>query len=45
MKAELTGETHSPNCLQKETGESIHEQLDSMSESSRTKIRKYTQEE
>jgi hypothetical protein len=29
--------THSSKCLQKETGESIHSQLDSTSESSRTK--------
>jgi hypothetical protein len=37
--------THSPECLQKETGESIHYQLNSTSESSRTKRSKYTQEE
>jgi hypothetical protein len=37
--------THSSNFLQKETGESLHWQLDSTTESSRTKRSKYTQEE
>jgi hypothetical protein len=36
---------HSSECLQKESGESIHEHLDRTSESSRIKRRKYTQEE
>ena len=38
-------ETHSSECLQEETGESIHYQPNSTPESSTTKIRKYTQEE
>jgi hypothetical protein len=37
--------THSSKCLQKETEESLHQQLDSTPESSRTKRSKYTQEE
>ena len=37
--------THSSKRLQKEAGESLHWQLDSTTESSRTKRSKYTQEE
>jgi hypothetical protein len=37
--------THSSEYLQKETGESIHKQLDSTPESSITKRSKYTKEE
>jgi len=37
--------THSSECLQKETGESMYQQLDSIPKSSRTKRSKYTQEE
>jgi hypothetical protein len=37
--------THTSKCLQKETGESIHWQLDRTIEKSRTKRSKYTQEE
>jgi hypothetical protein len=37
--------THSSECLQKETRESIHEQLDSTPKSSTTKGSKFTQEE
>jgi hypothetical protein len=37
--------THSTECLQKETGESIYYQLKSTPESSRTKRTKFTQEE
>jgi len=37
--------THRSECLQIATGESIYQQLDSTSKSSRTKISKYTQEE
>jgi hypothetical protein len=44
MKAVLKGKLSS-ECLQKETGESIHKQLDSTPESSRTKRNKYSQEE
>jgi hypothetical protein len=36
---------YSSKCLQKETGESLHLQLDSTPESSKTKRSKYTQEE
>jgi hypothetical protein len=45
MKAVPRGKTHSSECLQKESGESIHEQLDSISENSRTKRSKFSQEE
>jgi hypothetical protein len=44
MKAVLRGNLSS-ECLQKETRESIHWQLDSIPKSSRTKGSKYTQEE
>jgi len=37
--------THSSECLQKETGESIYQQLDSIPKGSRTKRNKQTQEE
>jgi len=37
--------THSSECLQKEIGEGIHQQLDGTPKSSRTKRSKYTQEE
>jgi len=37
--------THSSECGQNETGESIHQQLDSTHKSSRTMRNKYTQEE
>jgi len=37
--------THSSECLQKETGESIHQQLDNIPKSSRIKRSKYIQEE
>jgi hypothetical protein len=37
--------THSSEYLQKETGESIHYQLNSTPESSRIKRSKYTQED
>jgi hypothetical protein len=37
--------THSSKCLQKETEESLHYQVDSTPESSRTKRSKYSQEE
>ena len=37
--------THSSECLQKETGESIHQQLNSSSKSTRSKRSKYIQEE
>jgi hypothetical protein len=37
--------THSPECLQKETRESIHEQTDNTTRSSRTKGSKFNQEE
>jgi hypothetical protein len=37
-------QTHSPKCLQKETRESTHYQLDNTPESSRTKGSKFTQE-
>ena len=37
--------TGSSECLQKEFGESTHEQLDSTPKSSRTKGNKFTQEE
>jgi hypothetical protein len=37
--------THSSKCLQKETGQRIHQQLDSIPESSRIKRSKFTQEE
>jgi hypothetical protein len=37
--------THSPECLQKETRESIHSPPDSTPKSSRTKGSKFTQEE
>ena len=38
-------ETHSSECLQKETRESTHQQLDNTPKSSRTKESKFTQEE
>jgi hypothetical protein len=44
MKAVLRRKLSS-ECLQKETGESIHYQLNSTPESFRTKRSKYTQEE
>ena len=37
MKA-VPRETHSSECFQKETGESIHQQLESTAENSRTNI-------
>ena len=37
--------THRSECLQKETGENIHYDLNSTPEISRTKRNKYTQEE
>jgi hypothetical protein len=45
IKAVFKRKTHSSKCLQKETGESLHWQLDSTPESSRTKRNKYTQEQ
>jgi hypothetical protein len=44
-KAVLRGKTHSSECLQKETRVSLHKELDSPPESSRTKGSKYTLEE
>ena len=44
MKAVLIGKLYS-KCLQKETGESIYYQLNSISEISSTKRSKYIQEE
>jgi hypothetical protein len=43
---EITGKrkTHSSKCLQKETEESLQQQLDSTPEASRTKGSRYTQE-
>jgi hypothetical protein len=38
----LKKKTHSPECFQQETGESIDQQFDSTPESSRTKGSKFT---
>ena len=45
MKAVLREKTHIPEHFQKETGESIHQQLDSTAKISRTKGSRHTQEE
>jgi hypothetical protein len=42
MKAVPKRKTHSSECIQKETGESTHQQLDSIPKSSRTKGSKFT---